>query len=198
MSCACCLMSPVDRLVIYNRAVWPYILISACELIADHTVLSSKSLRYIVITSLGLGTYPEYKFTMYSLFGYIWYLAIMYGIKLKKNTAKPINLALLQKFGDGATTEQKGVSNSVVHQIKTLLFDSVVNQIKIAPLFFSFIDMWSYRYISRTFTLRQIVNINRNKWESELFWDFCWKMVLNCLDCKCLIFWMSTCFICKP
>lgn len=58
--------------------------------------------------------------------------------------------------------------------------------------------MWSYRYISRTSTLRQIVNINRNKWESELFWDFCWKMVLNCLDCKCLIFWMSTCFICKP
>ena len=140
MSCACCLMSPVDRLVIYNRAVWPYILISACELIADHTVLSSKSpgadsgggggvhparappkigknmifwrkivifhtkypknfraslrsaqffyvrppppnlkswnrpwsLRYIVITSLGLaGTYPEYRFTMYSLFRYI-------------------------------------------------------------------------------------------------------------------------------
>jgi len=71
MSCVCCLMSPVDRLVIYNRAVWPYILISACELIADHTVLSSKSLRYIVITSLGLGTYPEYRFTMYSLFGYI-------------------------------------------------------------------------------------------------------------------------------
>jgi len=87
----------------------------------------------------------------------------MYGIKLKKNTAKPINLALLQKFGDGATTEQKGVSNSVVHQIKTLLFDSVVNQIKIAPLFFFFIDMWSYRYISRTSTLRQMVNINRNK-----------------------------------
>ena len=23
-------------------------------------------------------------------------------------------------------------------------------------------------------------------------------MVLNCLDCKSLIFWMSTCFICKP
>ena len=125
--------------------------------------------------ALGLGYIPGIQIHYVK---FIWvYLIFRDNVwdQVKKNTAKPI----AAKIWPRCDNRTKGSFK---------FSDSVVNQIKITPLFFSFIDMWSYRYTLRTSTLRQIGNINRNKWKSVLFWDCCWKMVLNCLDCKCLIF----------
>lgn len=146
----------MHRLVIYNRAVWPYILISACDclLLTMHTEQGTEIYYY---HALGLRYIPRIQIHYVQ---FIWvYLIFRDNVRdqVKKNTAKP-------NLGHGATILQKGVSNSVVHQIKTLLFDSMVNQIKITPSSSPLLicgHTGIYMYHERP--LPQIVNLNRKE-----------------------------------